>query len=162
MSFRTFKSRGMGALTPPSDGLVAGYGGSRSKLRGSIPGSVKACESISSIRSWIDEFKERTVTIILDITIAVMYPPIIGTAGLILCHHQGQVAPNQKPAMSPRSVRQHKNAHGESPPVSTRPSKKKRLREGCARQLRTGFPVFSSITGTAMSGGSSRAEVDEG
>jgi hypothetical protein len=32
----------MGARTPPSEGDVAGYGGSGSRFRGRIPGSVDA------------------------------------------------------------------------------------------------------------------------
>src|SRR4029077_17209858 len=42
VSVRILRSRGYGTLTPPSEGEVAGRGGSGSKSRGRIPGSRNA------------------------------------------------------------------------------------------------------------------------
>jgi hypothetical protein len=49
-SDRTFKSLGIGARFPPSDGDEAGYGGSKSMLRGKIPGSRVAYQEKSGLQ----------------------------------------------------------------------------------------------------------------
>jgi hypothetical protein len=156
-SDRTFRSRGIGARTPPSEGEVAGYGGSGSKFRGKIPGSVDALLIAKKKLSYDVQKREEeevlTVASMSEITINAKYAPTAATAGLSLCHHQTAVVPNHTPAMDKMRRNVAMNAHGVSPPVSIRPLNAKRFREGCNWYFRTSFPVAGSVTGMAVSGG---------
>lgn len=81
-----------------------------------------------------------------------MYAPTPATAGLSFSHHQTHVVPNQMPVMPKATVRDAMNAHGESPPVMIRPSRKNRFREGWSCQFRIGLPSFGSSFGLSASG----------
>lgn len=56
VSVRILRSRGSGTLTPPSEGEVAGRGGSGSKPRGRTPGSRKAY-----VRGMVDDLRTKEV-----------------------------------------------------------------------------------------------------
>ena len=81
------------------------------------------------------------------------YAPTAATAGLSFFHHQTAVVPNHTPAIIRTRLKEAMNAHGESPPVSNLPPRKKRFREGCNSYRRTYLPVLGLMTGTAESGG---------
>jgi len=89
----------------------------------------------------------------VEITTKLRYAPTAAIAGLSLFHHHTAVVPNHTPETTRTREKDPIKAQGVSPPVRSRPSRKKRFREGCFFQRRRGLPVAESITGIARRGG---------
>lgn len=103
---------------------------SEAKFRDPGKPAVKDLRS-TGVKPHTHGYSSLTVAHMLEIVSRHIYAPTAATAGLSWFHHQTHVVPNHTPVMITTTVIEAMNAHGESPPARKRPSKKKRLREGC-------------------------------